>query len=42
MATEIHDVTRQSRGVYKGFCRFFALTTLAILALLGLMAIFLL
>ena len=42
MATEIDTVTRQSQGVYKGFCRFFALSTLAVLAVLGLMAIFLL
>ncbi|MDA1326401.1 MAG: aa3-type cytochrome c oxidase subunit IV [Proteobacteria bacterium] len=42
MATDNDAVTRQSQAVYKSFCRFFTLSTVAVLALLGLMAIFLL
>ena len=42
MATDADAVTQQSQAVYKSFCRFFTLSTIAVLVLLGLMAIFLL
>ncbi len=42
MATDDDAVTRQSQAVYKLFCRYLATSTVAVLALLGLMAIFLL
>jgi len=42
MATVTEEVTEQSKAVYKSFCVFFTLSTIAVLVLLGLMAIFLL
>ena len=42
MATEIEAVTQQSQAVYKSFCRLFTMATIAVLAILGLMAAFLL
>lgn len=35
-------VTQQSRAGYKGFCRFFTLSTVAVFVSLALMGIFLL
>ena len=42
MATDADAVTQQSQATYNSFCRFFTSATIAVLALLGLMAIFLL
>ncbi len=41
MATDANAVTQQSKAAYKSFCVFFTTATVAVLALLGLMAIFL-
>ncbi len=42
MTIDAEAVTQQSQATYKSFCRFFTTATIAVLALLGLMAIFLL
>jgi hypothetical protein len=42
MATDADTVTRQSQTTYKSFCQFFMAATFAVIALLGLMALFLL
>jgi hypothetical protein len=42
MATDADAVIQQSKGTYKSFCRFSALATIGVLALLALMAVFLL
>lgn len=41
MATDANTVTQQSQATYKSFCRFFTAATFAVLAVLGLMALFL-
>jgi hypothetical protein len=41
MAADTDTVTRQSQSGYKGFCRFFGLSTAAVIVALLLMALFL-
>lgn len=42
MAADNNTVTEQSQATYKLFCKFFTISTIVVLAILGLMALFLL
>lgn len=42
MATDINEITRNTKQGWDGFCRFFSLLTVSVIITLVLMAIFLL